>query len=105
MRNWTRVAWAIGGALVLGAAARAAWAQGAAPAGSWRPTSMVEAVTSTVLFGVLGIILAIVGFKVFDIAVRFNLEQEICEKQNLAVAILCAGMVIGICIVIAAAVL
>jgi uncharacterized membrane protein YjfL (UPF0719 family) len=50
-------------------------------------------------------VVAIVGFKLFDALIPFNLEQEICEKQNLAVAILCAGMVLGICLIVAAAVL
>ena len=86
------------------ASASAAWAQGE-PARAWRAGTLIEAVASTLIFGLIGIVLAILGFKLFDAVVKVNLEQEICEKQNIAVALLCAGMVLGICIVVAAAVL
>jgi uncharacterized membrane protein YjfL (UPF0719 family) len=66
---------------------------------------IVGSAISTVIFGMLGIILAIIGFKLFDIVVKFDLEREICEKQNLAVALLCGFMVLGICLIIAATVL
>ena len=86
------------------------WAQNAAasPVGGrsdYRARTLTDALLSTVLFGLLGIVLAIVGFKLFDIVVKFDLEREICEKQNLAVAILCGFMVLGICLIIAATVL
>ena len=72
---------------------------------AWRPESFGATVLATVVFGALGIALAIVGFKVFDACIKFDLEREICEKQNLAVAILSAGMIIGICIIVAATLL
>jgi putative membrane protein len=83
------------------------WAQTAtSPVRATAPTRDLGAqVLSTVLFGLLGIVLAIVGFKLFDIVVKFDLEREICEKQNLAVAILCGFMVLGICLIIAATLL
>ena len=65
----------------------------------------MDAIISVVLFGLLGIVLAIVGFKLFDAVVKFDFEREICEKQNIAVAILCGFMVLGICLIIAATVL
>lgn len=68
----------------------------------WQPNTFTSAIVSTVVFGLIGIVLAIIGFKLFDAFVSFNLEQEICEKQNFAVAILCGAMVLGICIIIAA---
>ena len=86
------------------------WAQDTAAGGAggradYRPRTMTDALLSTVLFGLLGIVLAIVGFKLFDIVVKFDLEREICEKQNLAVAVMCGFMVLGICLIIAATVL
>jgi hypothetical protein len=88
-----------------GGASSAVWAQTEGRAGAWRPDSFLMSVLSTLVFGLIGIVVAIVGFKLFDALIPFNLEQEICEKQNLAVAILCAGMVLGICLIVAAAVL
>lgn len=66
--------------------------------------SITDAVVSTLLFGVIGIVLAIVGFKLFDLATPLSLEREICEKQNIAAAIVAAAMVLGICLIIAATV-
>jgi putative membrane protein len=71
----------------------------------WEPTSFGYAVLSTVVFGLLGIVMTIVGFKLFDAFVQFNLAQEICEKQNMAVAILCGAMVLGISIIVAVSIL
>ena len=88
----------------------ASWAQGAGGAGTgnrgeWQPRTLFDSVTSVVLFGLLGIALAILGFKLFDVAVKFDFEREICEKQNIAVAILCGFMILGISIIIAATVM
>lgn len=82
-------------------------AHAAAPLRSsgWMPGTPFEAIVSTMVFGLIGVFLAIAGFKLFDLVTPFSLEREICEKQNLAVAILCAGMIIGISLVVAAAVL
>jgi hypothetical protein len=91
--------------LVLLSTASSAFAQSAGGAGVWHPDSFGMAIVSTLVFGGIGILMAILGFKLFDAVTPFNLEKEICEKQNTAVAILCAGMVVGICIVIAAVVL
>ena len=74
----------------------------AASGDAWHPTTLPEAVLSTFIFGLLGIVLAIIGFKLFDLITPFNLEKEMCENKNIAVGILCAGIVIGICWIVAA---
>ena len=94
--------WTAGLVLVLAAAAYAQAPAGpgaAVPAVS--PRDLWQAVLSTVVFGLLGIVLAIVGFKLFDLAIPFSLETEICEKNNLAVALLASAVVLGICIIVA----
>jgi uncharacterized membrane protein YjfL (UPF0719 family) len=75
----------------------------AASGDAWHPTSLLEAVEATFIFGLIGIVLAIIGFKLFDLVTPFNLEKEMCENKNVAVGILCAGIVIGICWIVAAA--
>ncbi len=62
---------------------------------------VVQDVLSTVLFGFLGVIMAVVGFKLFDWIIPADLETEITEKQNVAVAILCAGMLVAVGMIIA----
>jgi uncharacterized membrane protein YjfL (UPF0719 family) len=71
--------------------------------------SLIAIVDATMLlnsavYGLLGIVLVIVGFKLFDFVTPGNLQEEIVEKKNLAAAILAASVVLGICIVVAAAV-
>ncbi len=73
-----------------------------APAVSWHPTGMLHAVLASVIFGFVGIVLAIVGFKLFDLVTPFDLEKEMCENKNVAVGILCAAIILGICHIIAA---
>jgi hypothetical protein len=88
--------------------AQAAFAQGGEPpAPRTMPpaSSLGYAVLTTLIFGLLGIGLAIAGFKLFDAATPFHLEKEICEKGNLAAAILAGFVILGICIIIAATVL
>lgn len=86
--------------------ATAAWAQGegGVARGFYQPRNLWESLLSTVLFSLVGIVLAIVGFKLFDLAIRANIEQEICEKNNMAAALLAAAVVLGTCLIVAAVV-
>lgn len=78
------------------------WAEG--PEG-WRPGSFLMSALSTIAYAFIGIGMAIIGFKLFDLFTPFSLEKEICEKQNMAVAILTAAFVLGVCIIVAVAVI
>lgn len=100
MKKTLNAIWALG---LLGLTATAAYAQGPlgnGSAGGYRPGSLLEQVISTLVFSGLGIVLAIVGFKLFDMVIPFNLEKEICEKNNIAVSILAAAMILGVCIIV-----
>lgn len=60
---------------------------------------------NALLFGVIGIALAILGFKLFDwITPKLDVEKELAEKHNLAVAVVSGAVIIGICLIIALAV-
>ena len=69
---------------------------------AWVPNSLPEAVGSTAIFGLVGIVLSIIGFKLFDWITPVSFDKEL-EKGNIAVGILCGAIVIGISLVIAAA--
>ena len=59
----------------------------------------------TVIFGLLGIGLAVLGFKVFDwLTPRIDIQRELGEKHNIAVAILVGAILLGICHIVAVAV-
>jgi len=94
---WGLAALALSGSTALAEAAEGTFSL-------WPPSSFGAALVSTVAFGVVGIALAVGGFKVFDALIKYDLEKEICEKQNVAVAILSAGVILGICLIVAAVV-
>jgi len=56
------------------------------------------------LFGFLGILLSVVGYKLFDlIETKVDFADEI-KKGNIAAAVVVAGFLIGVCTIIAHAV-
>jgi putative membrane protein len=69
---------------------------------NWPPHTFLGEVVSTVIFGLLGITLIVLGFKIFDwLCPKINVERELAEKHNIAVAIVIAAVIIGVSIVIA----
>lgn len=58
-------------------------------------------VLAAVIFGVVGILLMAFGYKVFDwITPKLDVERELAENRNVAVAIVIAALLIGISIII-----
>ncbi len=64
--------------------------------------SVGEALLYMLVFAVAGIVMAILGYKLFDRFTPGDLHKEIVEKQNVAAAVIAAAVVLGICIIIAA---
>lgn len=74
-----------------------------AQVGEWHAKNLGEALLYTAVFGIVGIILVFVGFKIFDKAItQINLEAEVA-KGNVAAAILSGAAIIALAIIIAAA--
>jgi putative membrane protein len=64
--------------------------------------NLLKGFVGSLVFGLTGIILAVLGFKVFDwITPRMDIQKELAEKQNLAVAIVCGAIILGVCYVVA----
>jgi putative membrane protein len=59
---------------------------------------------NALVFSLLGIVLFVVAFLVFDKLTPFSLWKEIVEEHNTALAILLGAVSLGMCIIIAAAV-
>lgn len=57
------------------------------------------------LFGLSGIVLLIVGYYLWELITPYNLRREIHENKNMAVAAVAGALVIGMGIVIAAAII
>jgi uncharacterized membrane protein YjfL (UPF0719 family) len=70
----------------------------------WHPTTMTEALLSVIAFGAVGIVLAILGFKLFDWITPGDLGEEITRKSNVAAAILAGAVILGISIILHAAI-
>ena len=71
----------------------------------WHASSLTEALLATAVFAFCGIILAIVGYKLFDLCTPGDLHQEIVKNRNVAAAVIGAAVIIGVSIVVAAAIM
>lgn len=64
--------------------------------------NLLKGLVGSLVFGLTGIILAVLGFKVFDwITPRMDIQRELAEKHNIAVAIVCGAIILGVCYVVA----
>lgn len=64
---------------------------------------MIHAVLNTVLFSFIGLIMFGIAFVLLDRLSPFPLRKEIEEDQNTALAIIIASVMIGIAMIISAA--
>ena len=55
------------------------------------------------VFGLAGIALLIIGYYIWELVTPYNLRRELQENKNLAVAVVVAAFILGMAIVIAAA--
>jgi len=61
-------------------------------------------VLSSVVFAAIGIVIFIVAYKLMEKVLPFDVDKELAEDQNTAVGILLGSIMIGLAIVIAAAI-
>ena len=71
----------------------------------WHASSIGGALGLTALFGFAGVLLAVAGYKIFDLCTPGDLHKEIVEHKNVAAAIIGASVILGVCIIIAAAIM
>jgi putative membrane protein len=66
------------------------------------PEHFVPGLIGTLVYGGVGIVLAVLGFKVFDwLSPRIDIQRELAEKQNIAVAVVCAAIILGVSYIVA----
>ena len=58
----------------------------------------------TVLYAALGMVVFAVGFRIFEKITPFSLRKEIEEDQNTALGIVLGSVILGLAIIIAAAI-
>lgn len=61
-------------------------------------------ILESVIFGALGLILALVSFFVMDLMTPGHLGKQLAKEQNMALAIVVGSGILGTCIIIAAAI-
>lgn len=66
--------------------------------------SLEKGLLETLIFAVLGIVFCALGYKVVDWLIPGNMGKQISEDKNVAIAVVAASMILGICIIIAAAI-
>lgn len=72
---------------------------------TWHAQTLLQAIGNLLLFTAIGLVAAIVGYKVFDKCTPGDLTKEILEHRNVAAAIIGAAVILGVCIIVAAAML
>lgn len=65
---------------------------------------LAEILVTTLIFVVIGLVFFAVAFVVLDKALPFSVHKEIEEDQNTSLGIIIGSMMIGIAIIIAAAI-
>ena len=83
--------------------ASALHAEEANTAASWHAQSLGQAIGYMLIFAAVGIAAAVAGYKLFDKCTPGDLHKEILENKNIAAAIVAAAVILGVCIIIAAA--
>ena len=67
------------------------------------PEPLWRLLLDAALFGISGIVLLIIGYYVWELITPYNVRRELHENKNVAVAIVVASFILGMAIVIAAA--
>ena len=70
---------------------------------SWHAQSLAEALGYMLIFAAVGVAAAVAGYKLFDKCTPGDLHREIIENKNVAAAIVGGCVILGVCIIIAAA--
>ena len=82
-----------------------AFADATAAAEGVNPMKLWEHLLAAVVFALIGIAVLAVCFKLMNKLSPFSLKKEIEEDQNVALAIIMGAVIIGMSIIIAAAIL
>jgi putative membrane protein len=65
---------------------------------------LVNLVLQTLIFAIIGVVIFAIAFWIIVKATPFSVRKEIEEDQNVAIAIVIGAIIIGIALVVAAAI-
>lgn len=63
-----------------------------------------QALVATVAYSLVGMILALVGYKLYDLITPFSVTKELEEDQNVSVGIVVGAVILGTSIIVASAI-
>jgi putative membrane protein len=69
---------------------------------SWAP--FIKALVASIVYSVIGIVMFAASFLVIKLVTPFSLRKEIEEDQNTALALMIGSVILGLSIIIAAAI-
>ena len=62
-------------------------------------------ILTSIVYGLLGLILLLIGYYLYEIITPFSVKEELVSHRNVAVGIVAAAFILGMAIVIAAAII
>jgi len=65
--------------------------------------SLGHVICVAAVLGVTGIAILIIGYYIWELVTPYNLRRELQENKNVAVAVVAAAFILGMAIVVAAA--
>ena len=65
---------------------------------------LVGLVIESIVFSVVGLLVLLVGYKIFDAVTPYHLNHEIAEDNNTAAGVAVAGLLIALGLIVAAAI-
>jgi putative membrane protein len=64
----------------------------------------VSSILGSVVYSVIGVVIFLAAYKLMESFLPFNVNKELAEDQNTAVGVLVGSVMIGLAIIIAAAI-
>lgn len=64
----------------------------------------IHAIVNSIIFSVIGVVMMVIAFFVFDKLTPYNLWQELVERQNTALSVVVGAITIAIAVIIASAI-
>lgn len=61
-------------------------------------------VLGTLVFSAIGIVMSVLAYKIIDWLIPGHMSKQLSEDKNIAVGLVAAAMILGICIIIAASI-
>jgi putative membrane protein len=62
-------------------------------------------ILASVVYGLLGLILLLIGYYIYELVTPWSVKEELITHRNPAVAMVVAAFIVGMAIVISAAIL